>query len=191
MSSRASLRTTRGTPESAPHRWWSPKIAARSPTSLHEPGQIGLARAWVDGSLTACGDLEDVLATRNVFDEVHLSLRDRLLLALAAARAAGLAVLRRPPVPSIEAVSTGRRHSLVRDRTSVRHHYDISNDFYRLVLGPSMTYSCACRARAWRPRSSESTPPPLCSAGLRKPPRTKLLRGLDLACSAARARASS
>ena len=143
MSSRASLRTTRGTPESAPHRWWSPKIAARSPTSLHEPGQIGLARAWVDGSLTACGDLEDVLATRNVFDEVHLSLRDRLLLALAVARAAGLAVLRRPPVSSIESVPAGRRHSLVRDRTSVRHHYDISNDFYRLVLGPSLTYSCA------------------------------------------------
>jgi cyclopropane-fatty-acyl-phospholipid synthase len=25
----------------------------------------------------------------------------------------------------------------------VRHHYDVSNDFYRLILGPSMTYSCA------------------------------------------------
>jgi cyclopropane-fatty-acyl-phospholipid synthase len=25
----------------------------------------------------------------------------------------------------------------------VRHHYDVSNDFYRLVLGPSMVYSCA------------------------------------------------
>jgi len=110
---------------------------------LHEPGEIGLARAWVDGSLTACGDLEDVLATRNVFGEVHLSLRDRVVLALAAARAAGLAVLRRPPVPSIEAAPAGRRHSLARDRHSVRHHYDISNDFYRLVLGPSMTYSCA------------------------------------------------
>ena len=110
---------------------------------LHEPGQIGLARAWVDGSLTAGGDLEEVLSTRSVFGDVHLSLRDRLLLALTAARAAGLVVLRRPPVPAIEAAPTGRRHSLARDRTAVRHHYDISNDFYRLVLGPSMTYSCA------------------------------------------------
>jgi cyclopropane-fatty-acyl-phospholipid synthase len=110
---------------------------------LHEPGQIGLARAWVDGSLTACGDLEDVLATRSALGDVHLSLGDRLRLALGAARAAGLAVLRRPPVPSIEASPKGRRHSLARDRSSVRHHYDISNDFYRLVLGPSMTYSCA------------------------------------------------
>ena len=37
----------------------------------------------------------------------------------------------------------GRRHSLARDRSSVRHHYDVSNDFYRLVLGPTMVYSCA------------------------------------------------
>ena len=25
----------------------------------------------------------------------------------------------------------------------ISHHYDVGNDFYRLVLGPSMTYSCA------------------------------------------------
>jgi cyclopropane-fatty-acyl-phospholipid synthase len=25
----------------------------------------------------------------------------------------------------------------------VRHHYDVSNNFYRLLLGPSMVYSCA------------------------------------------------
>jgi cyclopropane-fatty-acyl-phospholipid synthase len=110
---------------------------------LHEPGELGLARAWVDGSLTARGDLEDVLATRGSFENVHLSLRDRLLLFVASARAAGLAVLRPPPVPSIEASPSGNRHSLARDRSSVRHHYDISNDFYRLVLGPSLVYSCA------------------------------------------------
>ena len=26
---------------------------------------------------------------------------------------------------------------------AIRHHYDISDDFYRIVLGPAMTYSCA------------------------------------------------
>jgi cyclopropane-fatty-acyl-phospholipid synthase len=62
---------------------------------------------------------------------------------LAAIRVAGPAVLRRPPPPAIEASVSGRRHSLSRDRSSVRHHYDLSNDFYRLVLGPSMVYSCA------------------------------------------------
>ena len=52
-------------------------------------------------------------------------------------------MLIRPPVPAIEATVTGDRHSISRDRESVRHHYDVSNDFYRLVLGPSLVYSCA------------------------------------------------
>jgi cyclopropane-fatty-acyl-phospholipid synthase len=34
-------------------------------------------------------------------------------------------------------------HSRARDRTAVTHHYDVGNDFYRLVLGESMVYSCA------------------------------------------------
>ncbi|HUD15722.1 MAG TPA: cyclopropane-fatty-acyl-phospholipid synthase family protein, partial [Acidimicrobiales bacterium] len=35
------------------------------------------------------------------------------------------------------------RHSRRRDVRAVTHHYDVGNEFYRLVLGPSMTYSCA------------------------------------------------
>ena len=110
---------------------------------LYQPGQVGLARAWVDGSLTVQGDLDDVLQTRHEFDGVSLSFEDRVRLAIAAVRIAGPAVLRRPPVPSIEASVAGERHSLARDSSSVRHHYDVSNDFYRLVLGPTMVYSCA------------------------------------------------
>ena len=110
---------------------------------LHTPGQLGLARAWVDGSLGLEGDLERVLAARHEFDGVALSRRDRALVALDAIRAAGPGVLRRPPVPSIEARVGGGRHSPPRDGEAVRHHYDLSNDFYRLVLGPSMVYSCA------------------------------------------------
>ena len=110
---------------------------------LHTPGQLGLARAWVDGSLGLEGDLEQVLAARHEFDGVSLTRRDRALVALDAIRAAGPAVLRRPPVPSIEARVDGGRHSRPRDGEAVRHHYDLSNDFYRFVLGPSMVYSCA------------------------------------------------
>src|SRR6202008_2786332 len=36
-----------------------------------------------------------------------------------------------------------RTHSLRRDRGAIAHHYDVSNEFYELVLGPSMVYSCA------------------------------------------------
>jgi cyclopropane-fatty-acyl-phospholipid synthase len=110
---------------------------------LHTRGQLGLARAWVDGSLGLEGDLEAVLATRNQFNGVSLSPRDLALIALEAVRAAGPGVLRRPPVPSIEARVHGAHHSEWRDGEAVRHHYDLSNNFYQLVLGPSMVYSCA------------------------------------------------
>jgi cyclopropane-fatty-acyl-phospholipid synthase len=42
----------------------------------------------------------------------------------------------------------GRRHSQERDRSAVQYHYDVSDDFYRLFLGPSLVYSCAFFARA-------------------------------------------
>lgn len=37
----------------------------------------------------------------------------------------------------------GRVHSRPRDKAAVSSHYDVGNDFYRDVLGPSMVYSCA------------------------------------------------
>ena len=37
----------------------------------------------------------------------------------------------------------GRRHSKRRDADAIRHHYDVGNEFYGIVLGPAMTYSCA------------------------------------------------
>jgi cyclopropane-fatty-acyl-phospholipid synthase len=62
--------------------------------------------------------------------------------ALRAAQRVG--VLGLPPErPEEEASPSGRRHSRRRDAHVIHHHYDISNDFYELVLGPSMTYSCA------------------------------------------------
>jgi cyclopropane-fatty-acyl-phospholipid synthase len=41
-------------------------------------------------------------------------------------------------------VAEGLRHSKRRDADAIHHHYDVSNTFYELVLGPSMTYTCAC-----------------------------------------------
>jgi cyclopropane-fatty-acyl-phospholipid synthase len=125
----------------------SPIIVLRSPVALayllRQPNQLGLARAWVSGAIDLDGDLEAVLRTRRDYDGVSLSSRERLRLALRAALIGGPRILRAPPTPSIEARPRGARHSLARDRHAVRHHYDVSNGFYRLVLGPSMTYSCA------------------------------------------------
>jgi cyclopropane-fatty-acyl-phospholipid synthase len=110
---------------------------------LRAPGQLGLARAWVDRSLEVEGDLEAVLRTRDASAGVRVSARDRARLALAALRAVGVRGLRPPSVPAAEARIGGRPRSLTRDRDAVRHHYDVSNRFYRLVLGPTMVYSCA------------------------------------------------
>jgi cyclopropane-fatty-acyl-phospholipid synthase len=52
-----------------------------------------------------------------------------------------------PAVPEIELRPRGRRHSPERDRRSVQHHYDVSNDFFALFLDESMTYSCAFFSR--------------------------------------------
>ncbi|MGB0099263.1 MAG: cyclopropane-fatty-acyl-phospholipid synthase family protein, partial [Nocardioides sp.] len=47
-----------------------------------------------------------------------------------------------PGAPASQARVRGRMHSLVRDRRAISHHYDLSNDFYELILDPSMAYSC-------------------------------------------------
>nr|WP_228430484.1 class I SAM-dependent methyltransferase [Baekduia soli] len=110
---------------------------------LHRPDQLGLARAWVAGTLDAEGDLETALGARENLTGLTLGTRERLALLRDALRIAGPRILLPPPVPEIEARAAGRRHSLRRDRQAIRHHYDVSNRFYELVLGPSMVYSCA------------------------------------------------
>ena len=45
----------------------------------------------------------------------------------------------------------GAKHSKARDASSVSHHYDVGNDFYRLFLGPTMVYSCGY----WDQRSDD------------------------------------
>jgi cyclopropane-fatty-acyl-phospholipid synthase len=61
--------------------------------------------------------------------------------ALAAVRLG--AVGRPPPPPASEIRLAGRLHSRSRDRAVIAHHYDLSNEFYELLLDESMAYSCA------------------------------------------------
>ena len=111
--------------------------------ALRQPNELGFGRAWVTGALDVDGDLERGLALRDRFRGLRLSAADRLAALRAVARL-GAVRLRGPAVPASEApVGRGRRHSLDRDRVAVCHHYDVSNAFYRLVLGPTMVYSCA------------------------------------------------
>ncbi|MCC9308025.1 cyclopropane-fatty-acyl-phospholipid synthase family protein [Kitasatospora sp. RB6PN24] len=121
---------------------------------LWAPGELGLARAYVSGDLELGQgeDLYAVLAEAAHFAErpevrdLHLGPADlagpagrRALAALARAGALGP----NPALPPEEARQQGRLHSRSRDRAAISHHYDVGNEFYRLVLGPSMVYSCA------------------------------------------------
>jgi len=125
-----------------------PRLRVRDPRALttiaRHPDQLGLGRAWVSGALELDGDVEAALAACESLRAARLSWRDRLR-ALRLARQLGVPLRPLAP-PAAEARLHGRRHSLRRDRVAVRHHYDVPTSFYRLVLGPSLVYSCACFA---------------------------------------------
>ena len=116
------------------------------------PGDLGLARAYVSGDLEPHGvhpgdpyELLRALAEQDGLqapararagqhrpvDRVRAPQADRTAAAGGAA-AAGAA--------SQKACGTAR----TRDAEAIHHHYDVSNTFYEWVLGPSMTYTCAC-----------------------------------------------
>jgi cyclopropane-fatty-acyl-phospholipid synthase len=125
-----------------------PRFRARSPQAvahaLRAPGQLGLGRAYVSGVL----EVDDLDAVMRVLDEWRpppLDRRARLRLMLAAARACG--IVRPPRRPAAELVPRGRRHERIRDARAVRHHYDVSNDFFALFLDESLTYSCGIFSR--------------------------------------------
>ena len=118
-------------------------IVVRSPDAIRHllwaPGELGLARAYVSGQLDLEGDIYDLLTTQPTAP----SMGPRTLATLVPAAYRLKLLGRRPPLPPEEAQLSGRRHSKARDAAAIRHHYDVSNDFYRLVLGSTMTYSCA------------------------------------------------
>ena len=118
---------------------------------LTAPGDLGLARAYVTGDLEVTGvHPGDPYAAISLMKE-HTHFRmPPVGDALRMIRGLGLAQLKPPPPPPQEhlprwrRVVEGMRHSMTRDAEAIHHHYDVSNRFYELVLGPSMTYTCAC-----------------------------------------------
>jgi cyclopropane-fatty-acyl-phospholipid synthase len=134
--------------ELPPTNGGGPALHVRSPAALahalRAPGQLGIGRAYVSGAI----EVDDIDAVMDVVGTYRVPPLDRgaqVKLALAAARAMG--PVKPPPVPEMELRPQGRRHSVERDRRSVRHHYDVSNDFFALWLDRSMTYSCAFFSR--------------------------------------------
>ncbi|MHC0433870.1 class I SAM-dependent methyltransferase [Streptomyces sp. O3] len=119
---------------------------------LWKPGELGLARAWVAGDLDVEGDLYEALSLMSglLWDNDEPGRGKRELAADPRIRTAARSLLRLarplpPPPPPREEVGrrSGPLHTKIRDRQAISHHYDVGNDFYALVLGPSMVYSCA------------------------------------------------
>nr|WP_227463685.1 cyclopropane-fatty-acyl-phospholipid synthase family protein [Nocardioides lijunqiniae] len=132
----------------------APLVELRSPSAvrrlLRHPGELGAAQAYVTGELEVheVGGWDLDAALTHAFSVA----RDRGLsggrpsigaLARAVRTVMGIGALGRPPAaPASQARIRGRLHSPLRDRRSISHHYDLSNEFYSLILDPSMAYSC-------------------------------------------------
>jgi cyclopropane-fatty-acyl-phospholipid synthase len=117
---------------------------------MTSPGDLGFARAYVSGDL----ELEGV-HPGNPYDAMVLIMSQLKFKVPSAAemlqivRSLGFGNLKLPTPPPEEHLPKwrrameGLRHNKKRDADAIHHHYDVSNRFYELVLGPSMTYTCA------------------------------------------------
>ncbi len=129
----------------------APAVLIRSRKALRRlvwsPGELGLAQAYIKGELDVEGDLTEGLSL------IWRAIGERQLsapkftprqIASAVGSAALLGAIGPKPAPPVsQAKLTGVLHSRVRDRAAISHHYDLSNDFYALLLDEHMAYSCA------------------------------------------------
>ena len=92
---------------------------ARTAAALAHPTLLSLAQAYIEGRADIEGDMREAIRS-----------------AEALSRSEGDATYD-------IAAPAGRRRSKVDDRDAIRHHYDVSDEFYQLWLDPRMVYSCA------------------------------------------------
>jgi cyclopropane-fatty-acyl-phospholipid synthase len=132
----------------------APVVVVRSRRAVRRlawsPGELGLARGYVAGEIDVEGDLGEAFAALAAAgrlaatdDPPALPLRERLTLAGTALRLGAVGPEPAPPREEVDLGRRGRRHTRARDAAAIAHHYDVGNDFYALVLGPSLVYSCA------------------------------------------------
>jgi cyclopropane-fatty-acyl-phospholipid synthase len=150
------IRTWDGSEAGPPN---GPVVVLRSRRALRRllwaPGELGLARAYVSGDLDVEGDLTDgfrqawAVARTRATSGIRLSRGARSRAARAALRLGAIGLPPKPPAS--EARLTGGLHSRLRDRAAIAHHYDLSNDFYELLLDESMAYSAAYFTAAGQP----------------------------------------
>ncbi len=115
------------------------------------PGDLGLARAYVSGDLEPHGvhpgdpfALLTALADKLEFRRPPARVMAAIVRSIGLGHLLPIAPPPQEALPRWRRVAEGLRHSKTRDAEAIHHHYDVSNQFYEWVLGPSMTYTCAC-----------------------------------------------
>ncbi|MGR3932858.1 class I SAM-dependent methyltransferase [Streptomyces sp. BRA346] len=129
----------------------APRVVLRSPRAvrrlLWQPGELGLAEAYISGDLDVEGDLTDGLrAVWGALREGSVT-PPRVTLAARARAAAGVARIGAigppPAAPGGRARLGGAPYSRTRSRAAISHHHAFLSEFYERLLDPSMAYSCA------------------------------------------------
>ena len=90
---------------------------ARAASALARPTLLSLAEAYIHGDAEVEGDVREAIRSAH-----------------ALSRSRDSSVFGRRDIA---------RHTKTEDRDAIRHHYDVSNEFYALWLDPRMVYSCA------------------------------------------------
>ena len=132
----------------------APVVAVNSRRALRRmvwaPGQLGLGRAYVAGEIDIEDDVFATFAALRTAGRLNqegpaseTTWQERLSLLGTALRLGAVGPEPAPPAEESAVEQRGHRHSRNRDAAAISHHYDVGNDFYALVLGPSMVYSCA------------------------------------------------
>jgi len=114
-------------------------------------GDLGLARAYVSGDLELHGvhpgdpyELLKALVEGMEFRRPSPRVLSNIVRSIGLEHFKPIAPPPQEAPPRWRRIARGLRHSRTRDAEAIRHHYDVSNTFYEWVLGPSMTYTCAC-----------------------------------------------
>ena len=117
------------------------------------PGDLGLARAYISGDLELHGvhpgdpyELLKALAEKMDFRRPPARVLANIVRSIGFEHLKPIAPPPQEALPRWRRIAKGLRHSRTRDAEAIHYHYDMSNTFYEWVLGPSMTYTCACYA---------------------------------------------
>jgi cyclopropane-fatty-acyl-phospholipid synthase len=132
----------------------APVVVVRSRRALRRlvwaPSELGLGRAHVAGEIDIEGDVFATFAALSSTGRLadadsggRPPARQWPALARSALAVGAIGLPPAPPPEEFRPPRRLRRHVAARDAVAVSHHYDVGNDFYALVLGPTMVYSCA------------------------------------------------